>query len=56
MSTSTIPEAEAGVLDPNFAVTWYQRWIDAWNSHEPDRLKELVTDDFCHGHSDNPPD
>jgi hypothetical protein len=46
VSTSTIPEAEAGVLDPNFAVTWYQRWIDAWNSHEPDRLKELVTDDF----------
>jgi hypothetical protein len=56
VSTSTIPEAEAGVLDPNFAVTWYQRWIDAWNSHEPDRLKELVTDDFVLDSPDNPPD
>jgi hypothetical protein len=46
VSTSTKPHREAGVLDPDFAVAWYQRWLDAWNSHQPDRLKELVTDDF----------
>jgi hypothetical protein len=46
ISTSASPPADAGALDPDFAVSWYQRWLDAWNSHEPDRLKELVTDDF----------
>lgn len=45
-TTSTAPVAEAGSLDLAFALDWYQRWLDAWNSHEPDRLKELVTDDF----------
>lgn len=44
--TTPLPAAEPGVLDPDLAVAWYQRWLDAWNSHEPDRLKELVTDDF----------
>ncbi|MDT5182827.1 MAG: hypothetical protein QOI29_985 [Mycobacterium sp.] len=42
----TQPGAEAGSPDPKFALAWYPRWLEAWNSHEPDRLKELVTDDF----------
>jgi hypothetical protein len=42
----TTPQAEPGVPDAEFALTWYQRWLDAWNSHDPDRLKELVTEDF----------
>lgn len=33
-------------LDHAFAVRWYQSWIDAWNSHEPDRVRAIVTDDF----------
>jgi hypothetical protein len=45
-TTSMTPAAEAGVLDMAFALAWYQRWLDAWNSHDPDRVKELVTDDF----------
>jgi hypothetical protein len=46
VQTRTPPQAEPGVPDLEFALTWYQRWLDAWNSHHPDRLKELVTDDF----------
>jgi hypothetical protein len=41
-----VPVAETGDLDRDFAVTWYQSWIDAWNSHDPERLRPLVTDDF----------
>ena len=33
-------------LDRDFAVAWYQSWIDAWNSHDPERVKGIVTDDF----------
>lgn len=39
-------QSEKGDLDRPFAVRWYQSWIDAWNSHIPDRVKEIVTDDF----------
>jgi len=46
VQTRNPPQADPGVPDLEFALTWYQRWLDAWNSHEPDRLKELVTDDF----------
>lgn len=41
-----VPVAETGDLDRDFAVTWYQSWIDAWNSHDPEQLRPLVTDDF----------
>lgn len=34
------------MLDHDFAVRWYQSWIDAWNSHDPDRVQAIVTDDF----------
>jgi hypothetical protein len=46
MSLDIAPVAEMGTLDRPFAVAWYQSWIDAWNSHDPDRVKEIVTDDF----------
>src|SRR5271156_4931962 len=38
--------ADLATLDREFAVRWYQSWIDAWNSHDPDRVREIVTDDF----------
>jgi hypothetical protein len=38
--------ADTGALDREFAVRWYQSWIDAWNSHDPDRVRDIVTDDF----------
>ncbi len=43
---SSLPTAEPGQLDRAFAVRWYQSWIDAWNSHDPDRVKAIVTEDF----------
>lgn len=46
MSTQSLPVAEAGRLDPEFAVAWYQRWLDAWNRPEPELVNEIVTEDF----------
>jgi steroid delta-isomerase-like uncharacterized protein len=46
MTTTLRPAADAAPLDRDFAVTWYRGWIDAWNSHDPDRVREIVTDDF----------
>ncbi|MFC4949632.1 ester cyclase [Pseudonocardia sp. GCM10023141] len=37
---------DTGTLDHAFAVRWYQSWIDAWNSHDPEQVKAIVTDDF----------
>ncbi|MDT7643307.1 MAG: hypothetical protein QOC75_307 [Pseudonocardiales bacterium] len=41
-----VPESQVSIVDRDFAVAWYQSWIDAWNSHDPDRVKAIVTDDF----------
>jgi predicted ester cyclase len=46
VSTGSNTGADEGTLDREFAVRWYQSWIDAWNSHDPDRVREIVTDDF----------
>jgi hypothetical protein len=35
-----------GAVDPGLALSWYEGWLDAWNSHEPERVRPLVTDDF----------
>lgn len=36
----------AGAVDHAAALAWYHRWLDAWNSHDPERVRPLVTDDF----------
>ncbi|HEX3960547.1 MAG TPA: nuclear transport factor 2 family protein [Trebonia sp.] len=41
-----VPAAEDGDLNREFAVAWYQSWIGAWNSHDPEEVRPLVTDDF----------
>jgi hypothetical protein len=33
-------------VDRGAALHWYGRWLEAWNSHEPSRIRELITDDF----------
>jgi predicted ester cyclase len=33
-------------LDPEFAQAFYDRWLDAWNQDDHDRVLEIVTDDF----------
>ncbi len=49
-------------LEPGFAKEFAERWGAAWNSHDPDRLLELMAEDIAyddsawprtmHGHSD----
>ncbi|WP_354698518.1 hypothetical protein DSM112329_04200 [Paraconexibacter sp. AEG42_29] len=29
------------------AERWYRGWLDAWNSHDPERVRPLITDDFA---------
>ncbi|ALL79389.1 hypothetical protein AD006_29370 (plasmid) [Pseudonocardia sp. EC080610-09] len=45
-SADDAPVMDAGPLDPDRALLWYQSWVDAWNSHDPERVRPLVTDDF----------
>jgi hypothetical protein len=28
------------------ASAWYDRWVAAWNSHDPEQVRPLVTEDF----------
>jgi steroid delta-isomerase-like uncharacterized protein len=35
------------VIDAAFVREFAARWVDAWNSHEPDRILELCTDDVA---------
>jgi hypothetical protein len=47
---STI-DRTAGV-DRDTATRWYQGRLDAWNSHDPEQIRPLVTEDFA---LDTPP-
>ena len=40
-----------GALDPAWAAGFAQQWLDAWNSHEPERLFALMTDDIVYDDS-----
>lgn len=44
--TVHVTSPDAASLDRTFAVDWYAGWIDAWNSNRPDRVFELLTEDF----------
>ena len=38
---------DPGALDREFAVRWYaEGWIDCWNSNRPERVREILTEDF----------
>jgi steroid delta-isomerase-like uncharacterized protein len=69
MSETRAPIAGAGAsteADAPPSIDWIreftQRWLEAWNSHDPDRLLALMTDDIeyrddswpktMHGHAD----
>ena len=42
-----IAEPDRIPLDPAFAVKWYaDGWIDCWNSNRPERVREILTEDF----------
>jgi predicted ester cyclase len=38
--------AVAASIDSAFAQSFYDRWLDAWNQDEIDRVLAIVTDDF----------
>ena len=41
------PEPDQAALDRAFAVNWYANgWIDCWNSNRPERVREILTEDF----------
>ena len=55
-------EAAAPAVDTAFVEDFFPRWLDAWNSHDADRLLALMTEDITyddsawpktmHGHAD----
>ena len=55
-------EASAPAVDTAFVQDFFPRWLDAWNSHDADRLLPLMTEDISyddsawpttmHGHAD----
>ena len=45
MSSTPVGPAST-VVDHEFAVEFAGRWLSAWNSHQPDRLLDLMTKDI----------
>jgi steroid delta-isomerase-like uncharacterized protein len=45
-TTEVAPE-----LDPAWVEDFAQRWLEAWNSHEPERLLALMTEDIVYDDS-----
>ncbi|HEY1944756.1 MAG TPA: nuclear transport factor 2 family protein [Roseiarcus sp.] len=44
---STQIEVDPVQIDRAFATEWYaDGWIDCWNSNRPERVRELLTEDF----------
>ena len=46
--------AHPQVVDQAWVEGFARRWEDAWNSHEPDQLLELMTDDIVYDDSASP--
>ena len=41
-------------VDPEWVKEFMARWADAWNSHEPQRVLDLMTDDIVYDDSASP--
>jgi steroid delta-isomerase-like uncharacterized protein len=60
MATDQVTAAQT--VDPAFVEDFAERWLEAWNSHDPEKLLALMTDDIVyddsawpktmHGHGD----
>lgn len=45
--TREMSASSTAPIDRNFATSWYlDGWIDCWNSNRPERVLQLVTEDF----------
>ena len=42
----SVPAADPKPVDLDFAVRWYEGWIEAWNERKPELIPTLVTEDF----------
>jgi steroid delta-isomerase-like uncharacterized protein len=47
-------QATSTGVEPEWVEEFAQRWADAWNSHDPDRLLGLMTDDIAYDDSASP--
>lgn len=43
----TVIGANGARVDAATAMSWYEGWLEAWNSHDPEKVRPLVTDDFA---------
>jgi hypothetical protein len=41
-----VAQADPAPLDRSFAVSWYDEWLDCWNSNRPELVREILTEDF----------
>lgn len=39
-------EADKTPLEREFAVRWYDGWLEAWNANKPEMVYDLLTEDF----------
>jgi hypothetical protein len=39
-------EADKTPLEREFAVRWYDGWLEAWNADKPEMVYDLLTEDF----------
>src|SRR6478735_855187 len=44
-------EAAAPAVDTAFVQDFFPRWLDAWNSHDADRVLALMTEDIAYDDS-----
>jgi len=44
--TARVADTDRAPLDRRFAVSWYEGWIEAWNGNRPERVFDLLTEDF----------
>jgi steroid delta-isomerase-like uncharacterized protein len=51
MAETTQISPTAQDLDPAWMEEFAKRWLDAWNSHEPERLLALMTEDIVYDDS-----
>jgi steroid delta-isomerase-like uncharacterized protein len=52
--TRTRAKIASQAVEPEWVNEFLGRWADAWNSHEPERVLDLMTDDIVYDDSASP--
>jgi ketosteroid isomerase-like protein len=45
-SPTGVIASAGGAVDHGAALAWYDRWLEAWSSQDPESIRPLITDDF----------